>query len=189
MRFTAADLNYYDYIAEHKKNVLKAYNIIHNVMLVDLVHNAKIQRVARENFADLRISALMHDVSKFRSSEFQAYSNYFFSKNGKKDPEYNAAFEEAWKQHYRVNAHHPQRGHMNTLSTLEMILDYVAMSIKFNSSAHDYFISKRPRLEKVRGLDVNLVETILCAVERVDKMKDCVRDRLKEEVAASTILK
>jgi hypothetical protein len=56
---------------------------------------------------------IVHDLSKFRPSEFIAYSNYFFNTDGtRKDPMSNysrqkEAFKRAWCCHQNRNDHHP----------------------------------------------------------------------------------
>jgi hypothetical protein len=55
---------------------------------------------------------ITHDISKFRSSEFFPYANYFFNTDGtRKDPMVNYsrqvwAFKKAWCHHQNRNDHH-----------------------------------------------------------------------------------
>jgi len=52
---------------------------------------------------------LMHDLSKFRPSEFIPYSQYFYGCTcGEQPPEVQAAFDKAWLLHQHRNAHHWQ---------------------------------------------------------------------------------
>jgi hypothetical protein len=57
---------------------------------------------------------IMHDLSKFSLTEFWAYSNNFFEKNGKRRPgrpddkRIRKAFDTAWKHHQLSNQHHWQ---------------------------------------------------------------------------------
>lgn len=63
---------------------------------------------------------ILHDINKFRPSNFLAYANYFYLKNGKgkfirdKTGYYDASntndksFDYAWHYHQRTNKHHWQ---------------------------------------------------------------------------------
>ena len=60
---------------------------------------------------------LIHDWSKFTREEWGPYAEYFYGKNGRSNRsvskdrhpgDRDPAFDEAWRQHYTRNKHHPQ---------------------------------------------------------------------------------
>jgi len=66
---------------------------------------------------------IVHDLSKFRPSEFFPYVNYFYGKN--KDEN---AFDKAWNYHQKKNKHHHQywvlREDSGTVKVIEMPSKY-----------------------------------------------------------------
>lgn len=52
--------------------------------------------------------ALVHDLSKFRSSEWFAYARTFYAPDGSKQYRPGAEFDRAWLLHQRRNPHHWQ---------------------------------------------------------------------------------
>lgn len=51
---------------------------------------------------------LLHDLSKFRPSEWSAYVNYFYGDKTDLETDRKAAFDRAWLYHQRRNPHHWQ---------------------------------------------------------------------------------
>lgn len=132
--FDKFDFDYMDYIVEHKKNVMKAFNILYP-SLPELLPAADILL--------LKQSVLEHDNSKFKALQFEPYCNKFFRK------EKDDKFEEAWGNHYTTEKHHPEGFilyKMNDRQIVEMCLDWHAMSIKFGDSSLDYFYKKKDAL-------------------------------------------
>jgi hypothetical protein len=65
------------------------------------------------------VLAALHDLSKFRRSEWSSYARHFYMDDGTKrtrlnddgyydDPANDRAFDRAWLQHIQRNKHHPQ---------------------------------------------------------------------------------
>ena len=52
--------------------------------------------------------ALIHDLSKFRPSEWVAYASTFYAKDGTKHYKETPAFAHAWNKHQKRNPHHYQ---------------------------------------------------------------------------------
>lgn len=50
--------------------------------------------------------ALLHDLSKFRPSEFVIYAKTFFTAEGKRSYAKYPSFDEAWNHHQKRNKHH-----------------------------------------------------------------------------------
>lgn len=91
---------YMDYISEHKKNIQKAWDEIRNAT----IGISLLQRPAILDEMSWRIKN--HDDSKFSEEEFVPYRQHFYPVDGEDvDP---AAFDRAWRTHYRRNDHHWQ---------------------------------------------------------------------------------
>lgn len=90
-----AKIQYDNYIAEHKQNVIKAYewvkeNIPDVLVGIDL--------------DDLETLVNCHDASKTDVCEYTPYMNYFYL--DKNNPEYVENFKYAWLHHIHNNPHH-----------------------------------------------------------------------------------
>jgi len=85
------------------------------------------------NWDKLRRNVISHDLSKYSKEEFNDYRKCFFSKDYAEKE--TGDFKTAWRHHYQV----------------EMILDWVAMSIKFNDDPLEYFMNKKSKLQKEFG--------------------------------------
>lgn len=126
---------YLGYIYKHQFNVRSAYyNYISKIDIpVKYDKNELIRRINN------------HDRSKTDEEEFEAYRKYFYTtENEIKDEE---AFNEAWKHHYSVNDHHPEhwindKGEIKEMkieAAIEMICDWIAMSINFHNNPLDWY--------------------------------------------------
>lgn len=107
---------------------------------------------------------IKHDTSKHSEEEFEGYRQYFYPVEG--EEKNKELFNNAWKHHYSNNRHHweywlssnladrilrEEKVHrndirdneevsdMHILSLIEMILDWVAMGIKFNNTPQDFY--------------------------------------------------
>lgn len=126
---------YKAYIAEHKANVQIAYDL----MIDDIV-----ERFAGTNIIKLKRRIKEHDLSKYSTEEFEPYRQKFFPCEGETPNE--ELFKKAWEHHYQVNDHHPEYWikdgkvqEMSTYALIEMLCDWVAMSIKFNNCPSKWF--------------------------------------------------
>jgi hypothetical protein len=86
-----------------------------------VLHKLYVFQAAKEMKLPWRVLlvAALHDNSKFRPSEFKAYSEHFYLADGTKrtklgtdgfydDEDNDAAFDRAWLAHIQRNKHHPQ---------------------------------------------------------------------------------
>lgn len=82
-------INYFKFVVKHKWFVIKACLIIGG---------------------DLHLfwRCLLHDLSKFKPSEFIPYANTFYNADGTKKYEETTAFNIAWNAHQKCNKHHWQ---------------------------------------------------------------------------------
>ena len=125
---------YEEYIKEHRLNVIRAYSVF--LDRINPYHVSKIEMLQR---------VFKHDYSKWDREEFDAYRQFYYPTTFENpDPE---KLDRAWERHYTLNDHHPEfwynsdRGpsEMSNEAMLEMISDWVAMSIKFHNSPYEWF--------------------------------------------------
>ena len=152
------DEAYIAYIDEHRKNVYTAFiRFGHMICLaMSLVHG---------EYDMLRRYVYSHDASKYTEEEFFGYRQWFFPE---KDKEANRdLFNKAWVHHYTVNPHHwefhvkngiPKE--MSKLNTAEMLLDWIAMSIKFKNSPVTWYNEHKNNIN-IHKNTRNTVEAVL----------------------------
>jgi len=129
---------YGKYIVEHCNNVKRAFE----------EYGDELCAVLNVNKSDLSYNVNCHDTSKYSAEEFTGYKQYFYPEDGAEKNK--KKFDEAWLHHENTNPHHPEYWIMrddNEIKTLdmpplyiaEMLLDWQAMSYKFDSSIVDYY--------------------------------------------------
>jgi hypothetical protein len=155
---------YLDYIEEHYNNVQKAWSLI-NEKCKD-----KSFRFMYDDFVwgtiDAEVKA--HDLSKLSEQEFTQYRQWFFPcESETKD---KALFDSAWEHHKLMNEHHWQNWTVKHTKSpyadaflIMNIVDWVAMGIKFNDTAKDYYEKNKK--------DIDLPQW---AVELMYKVFDCI---------------
>lgn len=103
---------------------------------------------------------IMHDMSKFRPSEFFPYARALYSKTGKSQWTDSDEFDKAWLLHQHRNKHHWQywvvlndSGTFTPVNpdiryTKELVADYLAMTYNpdIKDSAIDFFDKIRDRI-------------------------------------------
>lgn len=124
------------YINEHIDNIKRAWNIM-KVKCKDILiaENIDIEQL-EENVEN-------HDLSKFTDEEFNAYRRHFYPSEEDKEVDKDE-FNKAWVHHYTNNPHHwdywvGKIQDMTPIYVAEMTLDWIAMGMKFNNSALDYY--------------------------------------------------
>jgi len=132
--------NYFKYIVEHRRNVRKVCFKM-----------------------GLYWQGLIHDLSKYSPAEFKAYAIKFFGGDyAYKYFEVESEFEKAWLHHQHKNPHHWQywvqlktykdktanyEAHEIPFKyTKEMICDWIAMGIKFNDTAIEYYNKNKDKM-------------------------------------------
>ena len=150
------DLEYYQYIVEHKDNIKKAFEIFGK----SLCNKANVPESEVKKLID------KHDFSKFSSKEFVGYRQWFYpDSNEVPNPK---LFEEAWEHHYKNNAHHPEHWisedgeplSMPDIYVIEMVLDWCAMSLKFHTYPIDYYENNKDEI-LIHPTSRNLTESLL----------------------------
>lgn len=156
---------YKDYIIAHKKRVEEFSTwLLSNCP--DLFKN-----VDEEVFKDL---IREHDESKFSEEEFEPYARKWFG-DGKKTPEYEAA----WEHHWKNNEHHPEYWlgeDMPYIYILEMICDWGSFGIDnldFKELSDFYYNKARDDEEK------NLSENTKVIIEEI---LSCINSAIKNDL-------
>lgn len=128
-----ANEQYAAYVNEHKEYVKKAYEWLREncLEIFDRIDESEFQQQIAE-----------HDDSKFSDEEFEPYAQKWFG-DGKKTPEYEAA----WEHHYKNNKHHPEYWEgkdMPNPHILEMLCDWLSFGLKANNPSEilDFYRSK-----------------------------------------------
>lgn len=143
IKHTAKIREYCDYIDEHLRNVAIAWAV--------LQRKCKSMHFVYDDWVWAHIDQLVkeHDISKMSMEEFIPYQRKFFPADKEViKGERKEAFEKAWQHHQDHNPHHWQEwtregrenGHQEqTMHCACMVIDWMAMSIKFGGSAEDYY--------------------------------------------------
>ena len=129
---------YTEYIKEHKENVIKCFDTY--IDIIKEVLDCDIDKVKR--------NVEIHDDSKFSNEEFEYYRQFFYPIDGEKKDK--TIMNNGWLNHIRLNKHHwnywvivDAEGvtalDMPVEYIAEMILDWLAMSMKFNNSVKDFY--------------------------------------------------
>lgn len=134
---------YRNYIFEHIENVKKAFYKYGELLCNEL----------NLDFIEMENQIAEHDDSKWSDEEFDLYRKKFFPVDGEtiSDYEYNVA----WLHHIHNNPHHPEYWVFydidnNKVSVydmpdnyiFEMLLDWIAMGMKFNDPCYEYYRRK-----------------------------------------------
>lgn len=136
---------YLKYIDEHRNYVYTAFLRFGKTicLALSLVHG---------EYDILRRHVSRHDISKYGTDEFNGYRQYFYAKEG--EEKNKALFDKAWQHHYTNNPHHweyylEMPGHadeMPKLNVAEMLLDWIAMSMKFKNSPITWYNQNKDRM-------------------------------------------
>lgn len=140
--------DYNAYIANH----------INNVKLCYRYYGKELCERLEVDYEELGKLIEVHDLSKYSEEEFDGFRCYYFPTpeeerndelRGFRKSKYNAA----WLHHLRNNAHHPEYWiymddesktikckPMDRIYVAEMLIDWAALSIFFNSTAYKYWI-------------------------------------------------
>ena len=151
---------YKKYILEHKERVLQFASWLKE-NLPGLFENIDV------NLFDEMIRE--HDESKFSEEEFEAYAQHFY---GTKDNDFE--FNEAWKQHWMHNEHHPEfwlGEDMPYIYILEMLCDWGSFSIDkgdFKELSDFYFNKAKEDPEKnLSEATKEIIEDILSQIDSI----------------------
>ena len=140
------DSQYIHYIFEHRLNVEKAFDKYAMLIMMEL-------GIEESEYHRLRKQISSHDLSKYGEEEFDGYRQYFYPVNDETQDE--EAFNQAWKHHYKANPHHweywvdEETGKASPMTMkylLEMICDWIAMSVKFGGNPREYYNTNKDKI-------------------------------------------
>lgn len=149
------ELEYLNYINEHISYVKKAYELY----MLPLLDKTSISTLVSDKELKDAINTVGsrlkdHDASKFSDSEFDGYRAKYYPTTREQagdeslKNDIDERYEECWKHHYENNPHHPEHwlDHENNIckdmtldAIIEMLCDWEAMSLKFNTSTVDWY--------------------------------------------------
>lgn len=171
---------YLNYITEHINFVKRAYV----EYMVPLLDKTCISQLISDNdlkdaIEKLSLTIETHDASKFSDSEFDGYRMKYYptvseSTRASEDTDFAQTMEDryndCWEHHYQTNEHHPEYWYdfenkvakdMRLQAIIEMLCDWGAMSLKFNSRMLDWW-EKDPggREEKEKIMSENTIKLV-----------------------------
>lgn len=143
---------YLDYLEEHYNNVQEAWAILQKTgdgkpfaFLYDDAKFWALDKMVKE-----------HDFSKLSNEEFVPYRKYFYpTENEKKEEnplfsQREIEFDSAWENHKKNNDHHwenwtKDKGMCLELCVVHNVLDWMAMGMKFNDTARDFYEKQKAK--------------------------------------------
>jgi len=156
MEIIAKYKEYLNYLEEHLNNVEISYQVIK-----DVCRDMSFMKDKRMlDILDDEIN--YHDVSKLSDEEFNSYRMRFFPTKSEKSGMSGLVemlFKKAWKHHVKNNPHHNEnwleeyedslfsdKPNDWQIDCVHMIVDWMAMGIKFNDTAKDYYENNQDKL-------------------------------------------
>ena len=149
---------YLDYIKDHISKVCEAYGkYILPLMELNNISSLISDEELKDAIKALGTHIHEHDASKFSDAEFDGYRAKYYPTLEEQDLDVDDKsaledwYEECWKHHYQTNAHHPEHWKneetglyedMTLEAILEMLCDWEAMSLKFNTSTVEWYKDK-----------------------------------------------
>ena len=140
---------YMRYVEKHRNNMVKAYT--------EMLTCPTILELGNEVLILLKQRVVLHDISKFKAEEFDAYRKHFYPISKKEKEENEEAFNRAWQHHYDVNAHHWQHRRYNTefnkndpeqvVNVLENICDWIAVGYTYKNRPYQYYEKHKDIIE------------------------------------------
>ena len=163
---------YTRYIGEHRVLVKKALQQFLKIKNIQL---------SEEEIKTLSEEIANHDLSKYGEEEFESYRKHFFPCSFENKKESDEEFRIAVQHHYSVNNHHPQhpsrRTGLNKIACIHNILDWIAMSYKFNDNIWDFY-SRSKISEKINPIEREYIEDLL---GKLKSYKDIIYSEEKEK--------
>lgn len=147
--FDDAKEAYYNYLNDHISGVQKAFDIFgKNLCDYFAPNNPNMIFIVEDKVR-------VHDRSKYSNAELIPYIQKFNPWEGmnKSEEEVEKEFDIAWAHHYNVNKHHPEGWVIHTAdgddivlkmtddNIIEMMLDWISMSLIRNQSLYDWWIN------------------------------------------------
>ena len=120
---------------------------VHNNMLYLITECHKELDLTTDHRRMLMAQVLPHDISKFNSKQFQPYIDFSWSKKTgtKLDVKTQTKFDIAWKDHYTIENHHPEKDDNDTVYVphiIEIACDLQAMSQEFGEGTYKKYLEE-----------------------------------------------
>lgn len=136
---------YLDYLEEHYNNVQKAWKLLQD--------KCKDMKFIYDDYSYNALDTIIkdHDNSKLSAEEFVQYRMYFFPVN--EEEKENSNFNDAWKNHKKLNTHHWENWTKKSLHTfadiflIHNIVDWIAMSFKFGDTAKNFYEKNKDEIQ------------------------------------------
>lgn len=146
------EVEYKKYINTHINNVQKAWILMKgnsNILnYINEVSNNKVTIDIIDSFID------KHDLSKYSEDEFDAYRRKYFPIDKIEEDESEADYKLALQHHYDNNRHHwnywAERKLINEMPlecVVEMLCDYIAMSMQYGGTALEYYEKNKDKID------------------------------------------
>lgn len=156
---TESKTKYTEYIENHISNVIRVFTLFGEDIYDFVIKHRKYTSKYNIDFDKIREMIAGHDSSKFSEIEFEAYRAKFYPCDDDDKGDIEKKFEEAWEHHYTHNKHHPEfwtikiggEDHVIQMSNeafIEMICDWVAMSMNFKESTYEWWQKNRDEKSK-----------------------------------------
>ena len=160
------EVEYKSYIEEHVSNVWVSFKRLLELFGDGMTTSMKTELAAR---------CIFHDMSKYDIEEFYPYRKNHHPINEEEKKLVKKEYDRAWKRHYTLNDHHWEHwkidkkgedvdsnyGEMKVVALLELICDWMAMSIKFNNTVKDYYMKEKKKIHfhpSTRKLFLKIIE-------------------------------
>lgn len=121
-----------------------------------------------------------HDASKYSDEEFEPYRAHHYPSKEDIDSDHHDKIERdyqlAWVHHFHNNKHHPEYWrtniggefinlHMDNQSFIEMICDWISVSMCFNSSTYDWWFNadggRNEKIELLQEDDIKFLDKLI----------------------------
>lgn len=171
---------YKEYTDRHVSFVQKAFDEYGKYLVQKVLANRYHTESETDEIVYMKVAQLvqLHDMTKYSEEEFEAYAAKFnpYEENIDDATTIRNNFEKAWEHHYTHNMHHPEfwsvtacgkmiPTHIPNIYFVEMLCDWIAMSMNFKSSTYDWWFNndggKQEKSLLMPKADIELINAIL----------------------------
>lgn len=165
---------YTEYIENHISNVVRVFILFGEELYDYVMENRPIHNKYSISFGKLRENINNHDSSKFSEAEFEPYRAKFYPYYDDQNRDnVEEEFDKAWEHHYTHNRHHPEFWvlkmggkeeiiPMSDDAFIEMICDWVAMSMNFKESTYEWWMNNREKKSKYfKDEDLKFIDQVM----------------------------
>ena len=167
---------YTEYIENHISNVARVFTLFGEELYDYVTSRRPAQKKSKyvASFNTVRENIAGHDSSKFSDVEFEPYRARFYPYyEDQMNNNVEEEFEKAWEHHYTHNKHHPEYWlikmggkekiiPMSNEAFIEMICDWVAMSMNFKESTYEWWKNNREKKAKYfTPLDLEFIDEVM----------------------------